>query len=496
MDATRKVSESRSDRSNPVGDAMTPDRGTMAVFAVAAELNGSFLQAIVNAVGDPLFVKDQDHRWVAFNAAFERMLGRPRDELLGRSDYDFVRTEEADVFWRKDEEVFRSGRENLNEEAFTGPDGRTHTVQTRKTPFVGPDGRKYLVAVIHDITGLKDTETALRRSERLLAETERMAHLGSWEWDVRTDRITWSEETYRIFGVTPQSFDATRDAFVALIHPDDRARVVAAIQNAIGPERTPYDLDMRVVRPDGTVRTVHSRGETTFAPDGQSLRMAGTAHDVTEARLAEHVLRSSEQRLRRHLLDIIRVIGRTIEARDPYTAGHEERVAALAVAIGRELGLSETQVANIEMGALIHDVGKIYVPGEILTRPGRLTKEEYDLIKTHARIGYEIVKGVDIPATVTDMILQHHERLDGTGYPQGLRGDAIRLEARILAVADVVESMAAHRPYRPSRGIESGLAEVLAHRGTRYDERAVDACVRLVREKAFELPNPRSQGFG
>jgi putative nucleotidyltransferase with HDIG domain len=191
--------------------------------------------------------------------------------------------------------------------------------------------------------------------------------------------------------------------------------------------------------------------------------------------------------LKETLSDTIRAIALTVEKRDPYTAGHQNKVADLCAAIGRELGLPAERIEGMRLAALIHDIGKIYVPAEILNRPGRLTPAEFEIIKSHPGVGYDIVKDVKFPWPVGDMIVQHHERLDGSGYPRGLKGEAIILEARILAVADAVEAMAAHRPYRPAHGIEAAPEEIERHRGERYDPAAVDACARLFREKLFRF---------
>ena len=177
------------------------------------------------------------------------------------------------------------------------------------------------------------------------------------------------------------------------------------------------------------------------------------------------------------------------EMRDPYTAGHERRVAQIAEAIGRELGLDADRLEGLRIGGYLHDVGKIRVPTEILSKPGRLNDNEYRLIQQHARDGFELLKDVAFPWPVAQMALQHHERWDGSGYPQGLKGEAILPEARILAVADVIESMASHRPYRPAIGLEAALAEIEAGSGSRYDPAVVTACLRLFHEKDFCLPD-------
>jgi putative two-component system response regulator len=185
-------------------------------------------------------------------------------------------------------------------------------------------------------------------------------------------------------------------------------------------------------------------------------------------------------RLKEALLGTIGAITRTVEKRDPYTAGHQDRVARIAVAIAREMGLDEERIEGLRIGAQIHDIGKICVPGEILHRPGKLTAAEFALIKAHPETGYDIVKDVDFPWPVGRMLLEHHERLDGSGYPAGLRGDEILLEARIIAVADVVEAMTSHRPYRPALGLDLALAEITLKRGTHFDAQVVDACLRVV----------------
>ena len=171
--------------------------------------------------------------------------------------------------------------------------------------------------------------------------------------------------------------------------------------------------------------------------------------------------------------------------RDPYTAGHQRRVAELAVAIAGDLGLPKEQIHGIHLAAGIHDLGKIRVPAEILSKPGKLTDIEYHLIKAHAQAGYDIVKDIEFPWPIAAMVWQHHERLDGSGYPQGLKGDQILLGSRIMAVADVLEAMASHRPYRAALGPDVALKEIERGRGAAYDPTVVDACVKLFREGRF-----------
>ncbi len=216
--------------------------------------------------------------------------------------------------------------------------------------------------------------------------------------------------------------------------------------------------------------------------------------DVTELKNVERDLVTSRNAARENYRNMERTWEQTVsvlsavaESRDPYTAGHQRRVAELSVAIARELMFREEKVKAIDLAAQLHDIGKINVPTEILSKPGVLGELEMDIIRTHPRTGYEILKDIDLPWDLAEIILQHHERPDGSGYPRGLKGESILSEARIIAVADVVEAMSFHRPYRPARGIELALAEIESHSGTLYDRAAVRACLSLFREKGFSF---------
>lgn len=188
---------------------------------------------------------------------------------------------------------------------------------------------------------------------------------------------------------------------------------------------------------------------------------------------------------------ILRVSLNMVEFRDPYTAGHQREVAHIAMAISRLLGLDEDGVYGIEVASSLHDIGKTAVPNEILTWPGRLSLAQFEIIKTHSQVGHDIVAEIAFPWPVAEMILQHHERLDGSGYPRGLTGSDIPMSSRIVAVADVVSAMAGARPYRPALSVEFALAEIEAKRGVLFDPEAVDACLHLFREGLLQLPASR-----
>jgi len=212
-------------------------------------------------------------------------------------------------------------------------------------------------------------------------------------------------------------------------------------------------------------------------------------HTHKKLNWAEGEAKKSFEKLKKAFGAIIQVLEKTVEIRDPYTAGHQRRVSDLAQNIAREMGLSRDRIDGIKITGIIHDIGKIQIPAEILSKPRALTSIEFNLIKTHPQVGADILRAIDFPWPVADIVLQHHERINGSGYPQGLYKKDILLEARIIGVADVVEAMASHRPYRPALGIDEALKEISNNRGILYDCDVVDACLKLFREKNYQLEN-------
>ena len=195
----------------------------------------------------------------------------------------------------------------------------------------------------------------------------------------------------------------------------------------------------------------------------------------------------AKERLIKSLVGTVQAMSMMVETRDPYTAGHQKRVSNLAGAVAKELGLPEVTIENIQMAGSIHDIGKMSVPAEILSKPTILTDLEFRLIMVHPESGFEILKDIDLPGPIAEIVLQHHERLNGSGYPKGLKGNEILFETKIVSVADVVEAMASHRPYRPSKGIDAALEEIEKNKGILYDEKVVDVCIKLFMEKRFSF---------
>ena len=233
-------------------------------------------------------------------------------------------------------------------------------------------------------------------------------------------------------------------------------------------------------------------GSYNYAPirnnNGLIVGSVVTGRDISERKAAEQKIKGYVTQLENAMRSTLQAVANVVEAHDPYTAGHERRVGMISAAIAREMGWSEEKCNTLQLIGLVHDIGKISIPAEILSKPGLLSAIEFELVKTHAEHGYEILQDIEFPLPIARIIREHHERMDGSGYPQGLKGEATLLEARILAVADVLESMASHRPYRPSLGIEEALHEIERHRVQQFDPEVVDAMLRLFREKGYQIP--------
>ena len=266
----------------------------------------------------------------------------------------------------------------------------------------------------------------------------------------------------------------------------DRTKVAENLRRLLSGEVKSISYSCAGVRKDGSEIELGAHG-TYIINEGRPA-VIGLLQDITERKRNEDEIQRYVTRLEQAMRGTVGVISAIGEARDPYTHGHERRVGEIAAAIGTEMGLDANRVEGIRIAGNMHDVGKIAVPAEILSKPGKLNKPEYELVKSHAERGYEILRGFEFTWPVAEIAWQHHERLDGSGYPRGLKGDEILLEARVLAVADTVEAMSSHRPYRPGLGINQALAEISKGAGTLYDRQVVDACRRLFIDKGYQLP--------
>jgi PAS domain S-box-containing protein/putative nucleotidyltransferase with HDIG domain len=266
------------------------------------------------------------------------------------------------------------------------------------------------------------------------------------------------------------------------LHPEDRKAVKEKIVAILKTGRY-FSFEYRIMTREGDVKWIMD-SISPITHNGEPA-VFGNALDITERKQAAEELRLSLNKLRKTMESTIQAMSVIVETRDPYTSGHQEQVSRLARAIGEEMGLSEERLQAIHMSAIIHDIGKIYIPAEILSKPGKLSDMEFQMMKTHPEVGYNILKTIEFPYPVAMIVYQHHERMNGSGYPLGLTGKDILMEARIIGVADVIDAMAAHRPYRAAIGIEEAMDEISQNRGFLYDPLVVNACLKLFKEKGF-----------
>ena len=349
-----------------------------------------------------------------------------------------------------------------------------------------------VLAVVRDVDGRRRAQQALSESEkryRLLAENVSDV---IWVTDVNLRPTYVSPSIQRLLGfgadeslfrgledaLSPSSSDKVRDIVAKLMAADRDGEESAEFQH-------PVEIELR--RRDGSTVCVDTTVTVIRDLAGHPVQFLGVLRDVTERKQAEEQVQQSCQKLEKTLEGTIQAIRAMVDARDRYTAGHQQRVTELACAIAEAMGLSSEQVQAVHVAGLLHDVGKILLPTEILTKPGRLNEIEFAMIRTHSKAGHDILESIEFPWPIAKMVLQHHERVNGTGYPDGVRGEEILMEARILAVADVVEAMSSHRPYRPALSLDKALDEITRNRGVLYDPLVADACVRVFMEGGFSF---------
>jgi PAS domain S-box-containing protein len=358
-----------------------------------------------------------------------------------------------------------------------------------------------LASLREKITELEKSETARKKLEEALREseeqyrfiTENTAHsIALFDLNLNPTKYI-SPSILKLRGYTVE--EAMTQTLNQMLTPDSvqRASKLFADQMALessgtaDPARTAL-IDLEEYCKDGSTiwveLTLSFLRDSNFKPTG----ILTVARDITKRKLTEDKLQQSLENLRKSFGITVLVLVAAVEMKDPYTAGHQVRSADIARAIAIEMGLDQEKIDGIRLTASIHDIGKLSIPAEILSKPSKLTDIEFSLVKEHSQSGYEMLKNIESSWLLADIVYQHHERMNGFGYPRKLKGDEIILEARIMAVADVVEAMASHRPYRPTLGIKAALEEIEKNRGILYDKAVADACLRLFREKGYQLP--------
>ena len=412
------------------------------------------------------------------NRRFVELFGYEKKELLGRStELLYPSREDYERLARDAYPELTKGNIYEGEVKFRRKDGALRRVHLAGRPVVHERHGMQVIWVVEDITERTAAEERLRGKEAwfrtLLESCNEVVMVVDAAGAIQYENPCAG--TVLGYGATERIGRSSLD----FIHPEDAPKVRDAYQRILSGAGRQVQTEFRMRHRDGAWRIFAGGGGGTVDLDGARAAVVNL-REVTEQRRAE-------QRLEQSMENAMTALAAAAELRDPHAAGQQRRVAALAEAIARELKLDETAARGVRIAATVHDVGKIQVPAEILGKPSRLTEAEHSLVKAHAQAGADLLRSIDLPWPIAEIVLQHHEAPDGTGYPRGLKSGAILLEARIIAVADAVEAMLSRHPYRPAQSVDATLAEITKHRGTKVDPQVVDACVRLFREKGYIL---------
>ncbi|MCX6562279.1 MAG: PAS domain S-box protein [Candidatus Aminicenantes bacterium] len=325
-------------------------------------------------------------------------------------------------------------------------------------------------------------EDKLRKSEERYRDLVEKAGIAI-VIDDREGNFEYANERYaEMFGYSLE--EIKNQSIRSIVHPDDIERITKNHKGRLEGNKVPGRYEFKGIRKDGSIFYLEV-DVVALKEVGKNVGTRSYLWDITDRKKTEIEVLETMQKLRKTLNGTINAIALTVEARDPFTSGHQRRVADLARTIATEMGLPKDQIEGVRSAGVIHDLGKIGVPADILSKPSKLSNIEFELIKIHPQIAFDILKDIEFPWPIAAIIYQHHERMNGSGYPQGLSDDSILLEARILAVADVVEAMSSHRPYRPSLGLKNTLDEISIHKGILYDPVVVDTCLKLIKEKKY-----------
>jgi len=347
------------------------------------------------------------------------------------------------------------------------------------------DGKKQSQVIYQDITEHRQSEVKIYQSEEKYRTILENIEDGYYEVDLAGNFTFFNDSMCRILGYNKEEMMGINNR--QYTDKENSKKLFQAFNEVYKTGKAARGFDWQITRKDGTKRYIEASVSLLKDSSGKHTGFRGIVSDITERKMAEEKLQKTLESLKRAVGTTIQVLVSMLESRDPYTAGHQSRVADIARAIATEIGLANEIIEGIRVAGSIHDIGKISIPGEILSKPTKLTDIEFSLVKEHPQSGYEMLKNVESPWPLAQIVQQHHERIDGSGYPNKLKGDEIIIEARIMAVADVVEAMSSHRPYRASLGIDSALEEIEKNKGILYDDTVADACLRLFREKGYQL---------
>jgi PAS domain S-box-containing protein len=444
-------------------------------------------------VTDVIYSIDSALKLLSISPSVEKVLGYSPEELIGKPIHQLqvLAVDQLEETYADIRHVLAGNSIPQKVYEFIAKNGTRKFCEVSAAPLLHDGKAAAVISVARDITERKETEEWLLRERSMVDRIMRTSPAGITVAD-RDGSIVFANK--RAEGILGLSLDK----ITGLTYDSPEWRITDFDGNPFPLEKLPfaqvissgdpvYGIRHAVTSPDGQRLYLSINGAPIHDEKGNINEVVFSIDDITEHHRAEEEIIKTVGKLKRGIDDTIRAMAMIVEERDPYTAGHQQRVANLSVAIAQDLNLSEEQINGVRMSGMIHDIGKMKIPAEILSKPTKLSHLEFDLLKSHAEGSYRILEPIAFPYPIAKIAYQHHERINGSGYPQGLKGDEILIEARILAVADVVEAMASHRPYRPAVGIDAALEEIEKNRGVLYEKMIADACLRLFREKGFQL---------
>ncbi len=441
-----------------------------------------FFEKLFDSSPEGVVIQGLDGTVLKANRAFCKMFGYSLDEIIG-NELDTLVGKDPEVH---DEASSYTGKSVLGEEfTFESVRQRKDGSRFHVTAFGIPISKEGKVVAVYgmyrDITDRKDAEEAVRRSEEryraIVNQQQELIVRFSPDW-----RVSFANEAYcKFYGVSADEVIGTP----ILDHvPADKREITINHLKSLGRENRTRTSEEETQLPSGEIRCLQWADTVLIDNDGNITEYQSVGRDITDRKAMEESLLLSGEKLEKLLEDTVKLLAGTMRIRDIYTADHQENVARLVKAIAEEMGLSEDRSKGLWVAGMIHDIGKLHIPGEILNKPTSLSTIEFEIVKRHAEVGAETLRGVSFPWPIANIIAQHHERLDGSGYPRGLKKEQIIEDALILSVADVVEAMCSHRPFRPAYGLETALETIRDGAGTLFGERPVECCCRVF-EKGF-----------
>lgn len=430
------------------------------------------LRSLIDSVSEMVSVVRQDGKIVFSNKPFQKWFG---EETENRSCFEVIKCKSWETTHCPLIRAKRSGISQSNEIFLDGK----YFLETVKPLRLSKGRERKFAIILEDQTSEKKAEVMLKEYAEKYESIFKNALDGIYQIDKNGKFIAANPSFIKMVGYS--SFDeltlSLKDGISDLYDsPSDKKEFFQRIKK----DGVVRNFETKFRKKDGDTIWVRLNAYPIKTDKGGILRIEGFVEDITEKKLSEINLKKMTERLRKSFAAMITTLSSLLELKDPYTAGHQRRVSKLARAISQEMNLDPDSVEYVRLAGAIHDVGKIAIPSEILTKPGKLFPAEMEIIKLHSEIGYRILKEAHMPEPIPEIVYQHHERLDGSGYPRGLKGDQIIIEARILAVADVIEAISSHRPYRPQLGLDAAREEIEQKKGKLYDKNVVEAAIRVL----------------